>query len=425
MKAFIDSLLKHYSGNAPLFLLGSQLAGHKASRYTYLAAEPEAIIKAKGCEIETVEEGKVSRFKANPWQALGEFRKKRNDYLFGYLGYDLKNHIERLQSNNHDKIGAPDLFFMAPSVLVKIDEERKKAEAIKGRFPKALHESEGCNKLRLSKIHSSINRKDYISKTEQVKNDIYEGKYYELNFTHQLTGGFSGIPYQLYQKMRQNGPVPFGAYAKFDGLALCCSSPERFLSKKGRKVFSQPIKGTIKRASTKKEDEALRNALKQSAKERAENMMIVDLVRNDLSRIAHEGSVEVRNLFEIQSFSTVHQMVSTVIADAKEKDPVEIIKACFPPGSMTGAPKVSVMKSIEKLENYKRGIYSGAIGYITPNGNFDFNVVIRTAIIKGNELFYAAGGAITADSDPQAEWEESWLKAKAITDFIDNADNDH
>ncbi len=403
-------------------MLESQSETHKASRFSYLAADPEAAIKARGRKIEVVEGDQVFRFEENAWRALAGFYKKRDDYLFGYLGYDLKNQTEKLQSENQDKIGAPDLFFMAPSLLLKVDHKKNSIEALKGEIPDSEGSSSGMKEVCITDISPSIKRKEYCSKIEQIQKDIYEGKYYELNFTHQLAGTFSGDPYGLYQKMRQAGQVPLGAYIAFDDLDICCASPERFLCKKGKTVFSQPIKGTMKRHNNELKDEELKQDLLQSSKNRAENMMIVDLVRNDLSRIGREGSVEVKDLFEIQTFSTVHQMISTIGAATDEADPVEIIKACFPMGSMTGAPKISVMQSIEELENYKRGIYSGAIGYIAPAGNFDFNVVIRTAIIKQNKLFYSVGGAITADSDPEEEWEESWLKAEALLKAVDYSD---
>ena len=218
--------------------------------------------------------------------------------------------------------------------------------------------------------------------------------------------------------MRERGPVPFASYVFVDGVSICCASPERFLARKGNKVWSQPIKGTISRVLG--EDETDRNILQQSEKNRAENLMIVDLVRNDLNRIAKKGTVQVKDLFEIQSFETVHQMVSTVECEVEEEmDSIEVIKSCFPMGSMTGAPKISAMLSIEEIEDYKRGIYSGAIGYFTPDQDFDFNVVIRTAIVEANNLIYPVGGAITSDSVPEEEWEETLIKARALTNSLD------
>lgn len=414
MKKTIDALVDYLSGSGPLFLLESQTKNHRASRYSYIAAQPEAAIKAAGRQITIIESGKSSQYEGNPWKALARFKEKQDDYLFGYLGYDLKNHLEQLTSTNRDKIGAPDLFFIVPSAVLKIDHQAKNIEAVKGEMPNVEFEMEEPEKVDITDPYSSVSREEYIGKVKNIKRDIYEGAYYELNFTHQLESRFAGRPYDLYRKMRRQGPVPFGAYLAMDDMDICCASPERFLCKKGDRVFSQPIKGTIKRSVDAGKDEVMKDKLKSSAKERSENLMTVDLVRNDLSRIARRDSVKVENLCEIQSFSTVHQMVSTVEAVSAKSSPVEIIRACFPMGSMTGAPKVNVMKRIEELENYRRGIYSGAVGYIAPNDDFDFNVVIRTAILKQNKLFYPVGGAITADSDPRSEWEETWLKAEAL-----------
>jgi len=267
----------------------------------------------------------------------------------------------------------------------------------------------------------SVERDQYLECIKEAKRKISEGDYYELNLSHQLFARFEGDPYALYQKMREVGPVPFGAYMQKENLSVCSMSPERFLAKQGSRVYSQPIKGTIHRGVNETDDRKLREGLRESLKDRAENLMIVDLVRNDLSRIARKGSVEVSELFQIQTFGTVHQMVSTVEAEAETENPIEIIKACYPMGSMTGAPKISAMKSIEELENYRRGIYSGAIGYLDPKGDFDFNVVIRTAIISGSNLFYSVGGAITGDSDPEQEWEETLVKARALTKVLDES----
>jgi len=219
----------------------------------------------------------------------------------------------------------------------------------------------------------------------------------------------------MYKKMREINPVPFGAFIKTKDFQVCCSSPERFIKKSGRKVISEPIKGTSPRSDEKITDLKYREEL-LNEKNKAENLMIVDLVRHDLSLIAETGSVKVSKLFDVQSFGTVHQLISTIEAMAlKDVHPVDVIKACFPMGSMTGAPKIEVMKTIEDLEIYCRGIYSGAIGYFTPEGDFDFNVVIRSAIVKDGMVIYPVGGAITGDSNPEEEWEETHVKARVLT----------
>lgn len=418
MREKLDNLVNHFSNYGSLVLLESQSKSHKASRYTLLAAQAKATITAYGNKIEVREGEKKTCFNANPWEALAVFRQKQDDYLFGYLGYDLKNYNEHLTSFNNDETGAPDLFFMVPSVLFKIDAQGGEMEVIKGSVPNNTTQNKEAEPIKIGAIQSSVGYQEYITIVNRIKDDIYEGDYYELNYTHPLCANFSGSPYQLYGKMRQLGPGPFGAYLKIDDLGICCFSPERFLRKAGKKLLSQPIKGTIKSVASQTQDAVLKAKLQQSEKERAENLMIVDLVRNDLSRVSRAGTVHVNNLYEIQSFANVHQMVSTISAVSAEDNPVEIIKACFPMGSMTGAPKVKVMQAIEAYENYKRGIYSGAIGYFTPDDDFDFNVVIRTAILKGRKLYFPVGGAITADSDPESEWQESLLKAESLNQVL-------
>ena len=415
MKTDLEKLVRFFSDKGPVVLLESQSDDHPASETSYLAAIPEASIEVRGTNIVIKEKGGIKQFKMNPWDALRDFYSRKSDWLFGYLGYDLKNHIEDLESQNPDPVSAPDLYFMVPSVLIKIDNRSDSIELLKGELPECIDEKpEEHDKLNVSALEFTVDRQKYLSCIEEAKRRISEGDFYEINLSHRLAAEFEGSPLQLYQKMKEVGPVPFGAYLSNEELAICSLSPERFLAKKGSRVFSQPIKGTTRRGVDENDDRELRDFLKDSQKNRAENLMIVDLVRNDLSKIALEGSVKVSGLFEIQTFGTVHQMVSTVEAESKTGDPVEIIKACYPMGSMTGAPKISAMKAIDELENYKRGIYSGAIGYIKPNGDFDFNVVIRTAILKDGSLFYSVGGAITGDSDPEEEWEETLVKSRAL-----------
>lgn len=418
MQQNIDRLVQYYSRRGPVVLLESQSRSHRASHYSYLAAVPISSIKAWNQKVEIKEDGKLTTFEANPWDALAEYRSRTGDWLLGYLGYDLKNHIEVLSSKNPDNVQAPDLFFMQPEVLLRIDHRASTVEVIKGALPKELEDLDQSNNVSINDLHATVKKNDYISSIEAAQHEIFEGSYYEINLSHQLRAAFRGSSFQLYQLMRRIGPVPFGAFIQFDDFAVCSMSPERFLGKEGRSVFSQPIKGTMKRDEQIDKDRALKQKLIDSGKDRAENLMIVDLVRNDLSRIAREGSVQVADLFEIQSFGTVHQMVSTIKAETAVDDPVEVIKACYPMGSMTGAPKIRAMQHIDLLENYRRGIYSGAIGYFTPYGDFDLSVVIRTAIIKNEQLYYAVGGAITSDSDPEEEWNETWLKARALTDAI-------
>lgn len=423
MDSLIDSFVKKYSEKGPVILLESQSGDHPSSKSSYLAALPVASIEARDDQISISRQGQNTEFTGNPWKALADFYEEQKGWLFGYLGYDLKNNIERLSSNNRDPIEAPDLYFMVPGVLIRFNHRKNFVEFIKGDPPKD-EEAPLSHKdnLNFSSLNYTVTRDNYLVCIEEAKRRIAEGDFYELNLSHQLIADFEGDPYSLYRKMREVGPVPFGAFFQREDLSICCMSPERFLARQGKRVYSQPIKGTIQRGMNEADDRKLRTELSGSVKDRAENLMIVDLVRNDLSRIAREGSVKVTDLFQIQTFGTVHQMVSTIEAEAKTDNPIEIIKACYPMGSMTGAPKISAMKSIDELENYRRGIYSGAIGYLKPGGDFDFNVVIRTAIVSGHKLFYSVGGAITGDSDPKSEWEETLVKARALTKVLDESE---
>ncbi len=411
----LDKLTEYFNRRGDLVLLESQSDEHRSSKVSYLAALPKATITAYGDEI-TIKAGKEKKqFRENPWRALQDFRSQHDDWMFGYFGYDLKNYIEQLESINPDPVGAPDMYFMVPEFLLKTDQAEHSFEVIRGDLPDDLPGGTmDISPASVTNLISSTDRECYIDKISEAQQLISEGEFYEINLSHQLSGDFSGSPFDLYKRMRRVGPVPFGSFIRWDDREICSASPERFLCRTGSQVYSQPIKGTARRSDNPETDRQHREQLMQSRKEQAENLMIVDLVRNDLSKIAREGSVRVPELFEIQSFGTVHQMVSTITAVAGVDDPVEIIKACFPMGSMTGAPKISAMKSIDTLENYRRGIYSGAVGYIKPDGDFDFNVVIRTAVISSGRLYYSVGGAITSDSDPASEWEETMIKAKAL-----------
>lgn len=420
----VESLISYFAGQGPVILLESQSSDHPWSGKSFLAAQPKSMIKAWGNKISVMQGDREKSWKENPWQALQAFRQRKEGWLFGYLGYDLKNHVENLRSLNDDSIKAPDMYFMEPGFLLEFDQKTGESWVLKGQMPDDVM-VDSCdpvqpNYFELGAVNSQTDRTCYLENIRKAQQKISEGEFYEINLSHQLKSKFSGSPVGLYKRMKEVGPVPFGAYLQDDDLAICCQSPERFLRKEGTTVFSQPIKGTARRSTDYTEDELLKEQLMTSPKERAENLMIVDLVRNDLSKISCHGSVKVPALFEIETFDTVHQMVSTVKAEARETDPITILKACFPMGSMTGAPKIRTMQTIEQLEDYRRGIYSGAIGYIDPQDNFDFNVVIRTAIIRGDELFYSVGGAITGDSKPADEWTETMVKARALFDTRKN-----
>ena len=367
------------------------------------------------------------------FEKLREFQDRAKDYIFGYLSYDLKNDVERLSSKNHDGLGFAELFFFQPKKIIKIngntvvfeylrmvdDEIQSDFDLISG----GILEKESISVTENIKIKLRIFKDEYFKQVGKMLSHIHRGDIYEANFCQEFYAEDTQInPYKTYQKLNKISEAPFASFLKVYDQYLLSASPERYLRKEAGRLISQPIKGTSKRAKQPEEDDKLVNALKTDPKERAENIMIVDLVRNDLSKSALKGSVVVEELCEVYTFQQVHQMISTVVAQVSSGvNPVDVIKESFPMGSMTGAPKVSAMKIIEELEAFKRGLYSGAVGYFTPNGDFDFNVVIRSILYNASKKYvsYSVGGAITAKAIPEKEYEECLLKAKAMREVLE------
>ena len=350
--------------------------------------------------------------------------KNENNWFFGVIGYDLKNEFEDLSSLNSEIIHTPKLLFFVPKIIIGIDREEN-VTLIKGVLPPNFwHESEQNYPHRINPEEVPIIKEDYLKKIKLIHELIREGEVYELNYCvpHKFTyEEFSPINFHI--ALINKSPVPMAAYFGSDSLHLCGASMERYLVKKEDKILSQPIKGTIKKGETIREDHALIATLLNSEKDRAENVMIVDLVRNDLNKICQTSSVKVTELCEIYSYLQVHQMISTVEGKLNPNTTfTDILRATFPMGSMTGAPKIAAMKHIDELESFKRGWYSGSVGYIQPNGDFDFNVVIRSLLCDEDKkiLNYCAGGAITIDSNPENEWDEIQVKTKAITEVLNN-----
>jgi para-aminobenzoate synthetase component 1 len=368
---------------------------------------------------------------------LKEYQATTNDWIFGYLTYDLKNDVENLKSNNFDGLEFPDLYFFQPKKLFFIKGKNVKIKylnCIEDELEddlKSIDSVQYCLLERSRKISDNpikikirIHKDDYFNKVNTMLAHIHRGDIYEANFCQEFYAEDSTInPVETYNKLNKISKPPFATFLKLGDKYLLSASPERYIKKKGTTIISQPIKGTAKRSKNKTEDDVLRIQLMNDEKERSENIMIVDLVRNDLSKTAKKGSVKVKELCKIYSFEQVHQMVSTVVSKVKKaENPVDIIKTTFPMGSMTGAPKISAMKIIEELEETKRGLYSGAVGYFSPKGNFDFNVVIRSILYNQTKKYvsYSVGGAITAKSNPLKEYEECLIKAKAMREVLEN-----
>ncbi len=373
-------------------------------------------IVAVGCINEIISETKYA------FSNLNKFHSKTNDWIFGFLTYDLKNNIENLKSNNFDGIKLPALNFFVPQYIFIINKNNLKIACFSDCY-KVFNE---INNIVLDKsveknnmiIKSMFSNLEYIESVKKIKKHILKGDIYEANFCMEFYSKNTNInPIKTYQRLNKISPTPFSCYYKFNNTYLISASPERFLKKSSNKIISQPIKGTIKRGKNIKEDIILKNKLQNNEKERAENIMIVDLVRNDLSILAKKASVKVEELCEIYSFSQVHQMISTVSSLVnKNTNIIDIIKSTFPMGSMTGAPKISAMKIIEEYEKTKRGLYSGSVGYISPDGNFDFNVIIRSILYNSSKkyLSFIVGSAITYKSNAENEFEECLIKAEAI-----------
>ncbi|PHS51672.1 MAG: aminodeoxychorismate synthase, component I [Lutibacter sp.] len=366
----------------------------------------------------------------NAFKKLKNYQTNSNDYIFGYLSYDLKNDIEKLTSSNFDGLKFPDLFFFQPKKIFFIKENTVEANymvdfeheiASDFREITSINYQEPATNNTI-KIKLRIHKDAYYQKLSSVLDHIQRGDIYEANFCQEFYSENSTInPIEVYKNLNEISKPPFATFLKLNDHFLLSASPERYLKKDGETVISQPIKGTAKRAVTKDEDEELIKELAKNKKERAENIMIVDLVRNDLSHAAIKGSVKVDELCKVYTFEQVHQLISTVSCKVdKIIHPVDILKATFPMGSMTGAPKISAMKIIEELEETKRGLYSGAVGYFTPNGDFDFNVIIRSILYNASKKYvsYSVGSAITAQSIPVKEYEECLLKANAMKQVL-------
>ncbi len=367
------------------------------------------------------------------FEQLKAYQTQIQDWIFGYLTYDLKNDLEELTSENFDGLEFPDLCFFQPKKLflikgnvvelhyLKTVEDELKMDWLNIQQSNSLAIQQSKN---LIKIKLRIHKDAYFEKVNTLLEHIHRGDIYEANFCQECYAEDVQInPLETYQKLNHISKSPFATFLKGHGNYLLSASPERYLKKEGNTITSQPIKGTAKRSANTIEDEQLKTNLQHDQKERSENIMIVDLVRNDLSHTAIKGSVKIEELCKVYTFAQVHQMISTVTSKIDPKThPVDVIKSTFPMGSMTGAPKISAMKIIETLEETKRGLYSGAVGYFKPKGDFDFNVVIRSILYNEEKRYvsYSVGSAITAKSDPLKEYEECLLKAKAMREVLEN-----
>lgn len=372
----------------------------------------------------------------NAFDRLEEYQNFTNDWLFGYLTYDLKNDIEALSSQNYDGLAFPDLYFFQPKkvflfkedtveiqYLQMVDDEIESDwnDILNTEIKKEpFHEEHD----RAIKINLRTSKDSYFEKVKKMMWHIQRGDIYEANFCQEFYSDDTSIdPVKSYFHLNEISQPPFAAFLKLHDHYALSASPERYIKKTGTTLLSQPIKGTAKRINDPVQDEIIKNKLFGDPKERNENIMITDLVRNDLSRVASKGSVTVEELCGLYTFKQVHQLITTITCEVDSRfSNVEMIKKTFPMGSMTGVPKISAMKIIEQLEDTKRGLYSGTVGYFTPNGDFDFNVIIRSILYNASKKYvsYSVGGAITSKSILEDEYEECLLKAKAMREVLES-----
>lgn len=372
--------------------------------------------------------GAKAELTANAGDAFSQlitFRTNNTGWITGFFGYDLKNEVENLLSNNPDHLNFPDLYFFVPEILICL--KGNEVEITGGDGPAILETIERLELVSrqnqtVVELQPRFSKAGYVETVEKIQQHIVRGDIYVTNFCQEFYAEDANVDaLSIFQNLNGLSPTPFSTFFKWRGNYIMCASPERFLAKRGSKLISQPIKGTARRDADEAIDKTIIEELRNHPKELQENVMIVDLVRNDLTHSAKPGTVKTEELYGIQSFKQLHQMVSTVVCELRDDvSAVEAIKNTFPMGSMTGAPKISAMQLMEQYERSKRGVYSGAVGYFSPDGDFDFNVVIRTLLYNSADkyLSFHVGSAITYHADPESEYEECLLKAKAILEVL-------
>lgn len=367
--------------------------------------------------------GRGARLLFDAADLLGD-RLPQGQWLMGHISYDLKNQLEQLESRHPEIYGyAPAQFFIPEAIAIlrrntdileiqAPDPESVLQEILSQEIPE---ESTSLPKVSWT---TALSKEAYLQTVDTLRAHIREGDCYEINLCNAAVAESVSLdPLQVFRLLNQAAPNPFAAFYRNEDNYAICASPERFLLREARKITAQPIKGTIRRGRDAAEDQQLCEQLFNSIKDRAENVMITDLMRNDLARLCDTGSVCVEELFGLYAFPRVHQMISTISGTLREDIHIgDILRKSFPMGSMTGAPKIKVMELIDRYEQSRRELFSGSLGYIQPDGDFDFNVMIRSLFYhqKTQRLSYQTGGAITYDSDPLQEWEETRLKASAI-----------
>ncbi|MCJ7670341.1 MAG: aminodeoxychorismate synthase component I [Dehalococcoidia bacterium] len=458
------------------FFLDSGMDHQRLGRYSFLGSEPFLVMNSRGSEITLIrgQEHKVQH--GNPFDTIGKLLEVyKLDHCpapvpflggaVGYFSYDLCHFVERLPSATIDDLKLPESYFAFYDTIVAFDHLEGKAYLVATGFPemeegqrlrrarmrleemkdwlcpshsvvtvsRSSEQSEGEAKQSCDRdcfvataprndrqnkeimLKSNFTPEEYMKAVNRVREYIAAGDVFQVNLSQRFEADLKIPPYELYKRLRTVNPAPFASYLNFPGVAIVSASPERFLKVQNDLVETRPIKGTRPRGRDSVEDERLAHELIHSTKDRAENVMIVDLERNDLGRVCHYGTVKVTELAILETFPTVFHLTSTVMGRLRRgKSNIDLLKATFPGGSITGAPKVRAMEIIDELEPTKRSVYTGSIGYLSFNEDMDINIVIRTFLIKEGKAYFQVGGGIIYDSDPEAEYMETLDKARAL-----------
>lgn len=421
------------------FFLDSSQYDEELGRYSMVGWKPRAILRSKGRKIEYWENDEWSSWEADPLQSLEKLRKEGMDRLgeyesifpfagglVGYISYDMKKNIEKLDEKCIDDLrmyeqywGIYDNYIVKDHLedklwMISLDHDKLKQMEEEIR-EKLARKSELQEELWTGPIESNFTRDEYIEAIKEVQEHIRQGDIYQVNLSQRFTFALKGSRFKFYEILRKTSPAYFGAFMHFPEYDILSISPERYIRKEKSYVETRPIKGTRPRGKNPEEDKVLYKELKESSKDQAELLMIVDLERNDLGRVCETGSVRVEDLFKISSYATVFHLDAKVMGTMGEDCGIDkLLKGTYPGGSITGAPKIMAMNIIEKLEPTARGVYTGSIGYINYNGDCDLNIAIRTAIVKGEQAYYQAGGGLTTCSDPELEYEETYDKTRAL-----------
>jgi para-aminobenzoate synthetase component 1 len=440
-----------FAGRPFSFFLDSGMDPGKLGCYSFMGSDPFLVLRSRGDEVSLIRDGIEEVKRVNPFDVLGELLEAYSldggqaglpfvGGAVGYFSYDLCHFIERLPSTAVDDLSLPECYLAFYDAMVAFDHLEEKAYMVTTGFPE-LGESRrqrrmemklkelksqvlNCPPLSTAEenfvgenmvLKSNFSHEGYLQAVATAREYICAGDIFEVNLSQRFEADLSMSPYELYKRLRKINPAPFANYFNFDGVSIVGSSPERFMKVRGDWVETRPIKGTRPRGKSPDEDQALAQELLTSVKDRAENMMIVDLERNDIGRVCRYGTVKVTELAILETYPTVFHLTSTVVGRLSEgKSRIDLLKATFPGGSITGAPKVRAMEIIDELEPTRRSVYTGSLGYLSFGGDMDLDIVIRTMIVKGGRTYFQVGGAVVYDSEPEAEYIETLDKSRAL-----------